>query len=48
MFLIYEIVSFLVLFAGILKGSITPLMGQIWVLTTLSVGALTYGLETKR
>ena len=45
MFFIYMIISFTYMFGSIYNGSMTPLMGQIWVLVTLSVGSVVYGLE---
>lgn len=48
MFLIYMLVSFILLGVGTFAGAVSPLMAQIWVLTTLSVGSITYGLETPR
>ena len=47
MFLIYMIISFVCMFAGVMAGTISPQMAQIWVLTTLSVSSITYGLESR-
>lgn len=48
MFLIYTIVSYICLFTCVFAGKITPQMAQIWVLTTLSIGSITYALEMSK
>ena len=48
MFLIYMVISFAVMFGSVISGSMTPQMAQIWVLTTLSIGSITFALETPK
>lgn len=48
MFLIYLVISLIYLFVNVLNGVITSDFAQIWVLTTLSVAAIVYGLEVSK
>lgn len=47
MFLIYLVISFINLFIGRMNGNVDMYLAQIWILVTLSVSAIVYGLETR-